>query len=330
MQAVVCDTISDDLSGVSVRPAPVPEPGAGEVLIRVGAASINFPDILMCQGKYQHKPPLPFVPGMNFAGDIVATNAAAGVLDVGAAVVGSVRSGAFAGYVTTRAETLQIIPPDMSYATAAAFPSAYLTAYVSLVRRAALQAGETVLVHGAAGGVGLATVDLARHLGATVIATASSETKLQFLKAYGADHVLDVRNGFREQVKALTDGRGADVIFDPVGGDVFDESTRCIAFDGRLLVIGFTSGRIAQVATNIPLIKGFSVVAVRAREYGRRFPQRGQENVAAIWDLARDGLVHPHVHAQLPLAAFRDGFAMLTSRQVIGKVVLTTGGEPVA
>ena len=284
MQAVVCDAISQDLSGATVREMPVPQPAAGEALIRIHAASINFPDILVCQGKYQHKPPLPFVPGMNFAGEVVRSGEEAGAPQAGTPVVGSVRSGAFAQYVAAGTETLQIIPSQMSYAMAAAFPSAYLTAYVSLVRRGGLKAGETVLVHGAAGGVGLATVDLARHLGATVIATASSEAKLQFLKAYGADHVLDVRQGFRDRVKALTDGRGADVIFDPVGGDVFDESTRCIAFDGRLLVIGFTSGRIATVATNIPLIKGFSVVGVRAGEYGRRFPERGKENVAAIWD----------------------------------------------
>ena len=168
----------------------------------------------------------------------------------------------------------------------------------------------------------LATVDLGRILGARVIATASSAAKLEFLKGYGAEHVLNVNDGFRERVKALTDGRGADVIFDPVGGDVFDESTRCIAFDGRLLVIGFTSGRIASVATNIPLIKGFSVVGVRAGEYGRRFPERGRENVDAIWRLAEEGRARPHVHAALPLERVLDGFAMLSRREVIGKVVL--------
>lgn len=328
MQAVVCKAVSDDLTGVAVGSVPVPVPAKDEVLVRVRAASINFPDILMCQGKYQHKPPLPFIPGMNFAGDVEVAGGDASDLEVGTAVAGSVRSGAFAQYVVARRDGLQVKPAQMTYGAAAAFPSAYLTAYVSLVRRADLQAGETVLVHGAAGGVGLATVDLARHMGATVIATASSEAKLQFLKDYGADHVLNVNDGFRDDVKALTDGRGADVIFDPVGGDVFDESTRCIAFDGRLLVIGFTSGRIAQVATNIPLIKGFSVVGVRAGEYGRRYPERGRENVAAIWDLARADQLRPHVHAELPLEHFLDGFGMLTAREVIGKVVLTNEDQP--
>ena len=147
--------------------------------------------------------------------------------------------------------------------------------------------------------------------------------KLEFLRSYGADLVLPVDQGFREQVKDFTDGRGADVIFDPVGGNVFDESTRCIAFDGRLLVVGFTSGRIATISTNIPLIKGFSVVGLRAGEYGRKFPERGKENLDAIWKLAAEGKSRPHVHAELPLEQFRAGFDMLSNREVIGKVVLT-------
>ena len=249
------------------------------------------------------------------------------VFATGDAVAGSVRCGAFAEFVVSSPAQLHRMPPSLGYAAASAYPSAYLTAYVSLVRRAALQPGETLLVHGAAGGVGLATVDLGRILGARVIATASSAEKLAFLEDYGADHVINVNGGFREEVKALTDGRGADVIFDPVGGDVFDESTRCIAFDGRLLVIGFTSGRIANVATNIPLIKGFSVVGVRAGEYGRRYPERGRENVAAIWRLAEEERARPHVHAELPLAQVLDGFNMLSRRQAIGKVVLDCNGN---
>ena len=294
----------------------------GEILVQVRNASINFPDVLMCQGRYQHKPELPFIVGMNFAGDIVEVGDSALGFSVGDRVAGSVRSGAFAQYLSAPASVLQRIPEAMTYAAASAYPSAYLTAYVSLVRRARLQPGETVLVHGAAGGVGLATVDLARHLGATVIASASTEAKRAFLQSYGADHVISPSPGFRDDVKRLTGDRGADVIFDPVGGDIFDESTRCIAFDGRLLVVGFTSGRIADVPTNIPLIKGFSVVGVRAGEYGRRFPDRGRENIAAIWQLAEAGLVRPHIHAELPLEDFKEGFAMLTGREVIGKVTL--------
>ncbi len=325
MSAVVCERTDRDLAGVGVEAVARPQPDAGKVLVQVAAASINFPDILMCQGLYQHRPDPPFVPGMNLAGVIVACGENVAAWRVGQRVAGSVRTGAFARFAVMAAETAHAIPDTFTMAEAAAYPSAYLTAYVALVRRAAVQPGETVLVHGAAGGVGLATVALAKTLGATVIATASSPAKRAFLKDYGADQVLSPDAGFRDEVKALTNGRGADVIFDPVGGDVFDESTRCIAFDGRLLVVGFTSGRIAEVATNIPLIKGFSVVGVRAGEYGRRFPDRGRENVAAIWEMAREGLVRPHVHAQLPLAEWRRGFAMLTDREAIGKVVLLPG-----
>ena len=323
MRAVVCGAITDDLSAVSVRDFPKPTHGPGQALIAVRAASINFPDILMCQGKYQHKPNLPFVPGMNFTGEVTALGSQVTHLSVGDAVAGSVRPGAFAEYVAADAANLSPIPKGMSYAAASSYPSAYLTAYVSLVRRANLQPRETLLVHGAAGGVGLATVDLAKSMGARVIATASTPAKRQFLADYGADLVLDVASGFRQAVKDFTGGRGADVIFDPVGGDIFDESTRCIAFDGRLLVIGFTSGRIADVPTNIPLIKGFSVVGVRAGEYGRKFPERGRENLAAIWSLAASGQARPHIHAELPLEQFMAGFDMLTNREVIGKVVLT-------
>lgn len=323
MKALVCDAISEDFSDVSVKQIERPEPKSGEVLVRVRAASINFPDILMCQGKYQHKPELPFIVGMNFSGDVVELGPDVPEHLQSKAVAGSLRPGAFAGYVTAKANSLHRVPDGMGYAPAAAYPSVYLTAYVSLVRRANLQPGETVLVHGAAGGVGLATVDLAKILGAKVIATASTKSKMDFLRSYGADLVLGVDEGFREEVKDFTDGRGADVIFDPVGGDVFDESTRCIAFDGRLLVVGFTSGRIAKISTNIPLIKGFSVVGVRAGEYGRRNPEHSQENMDAIWQLAADGRTRPHVHAELPLEEFRTGYEMLTNREAIGKVVLT-------
>ena len=179
-----------------------------------------------------------------------------------------------------------------------------------------------MLVHGASGGVGMATIDVGKRLGATVIATTGSDKKVGALKAQGADHVIVLGNGFRDEVKRLTDGRGADVIFDPIGGDVFDESTRCINFDGRLLVIGFMSGRIAELKTNIPLIKGFSVVGVRAGEYGRRFPEKGRENLHTIWQWADEGSVRPHIHARVPLSEVRSALDMLINRQVIGKLVI--------
>ena len=255
MRAVVCRRLAEDFGQVAVDDAwPDPVAGRGQVLVRVAAASVNYPDLLMCQGRYQYRPDPPFVPGMNLAGTVAALGADVTGFAVGDRVAGSVRTGAFAELAAVDAGQLRAVPAALSLAVAAAYPSAYLTAYVALVRRANLQAGETLLVHGAAGGVGLATVDLGRILGARVIATSASADKRAALAAYGADHVLDVSGDFAAEVKALTEGRGADVVFDPVGGDVFDQSARCTAFDGRLLIIGFTGGRFATLATNYALI----------------------------------------------------------------------------
>ena len=322
MRAFVCDQITDDLSGVSVQDVPLPEPGPGEVRIKVRAVSINFPDILICQGKYQLKLDPPFTPGMDLAGEVDALGEGVDKFANGDAVAGGARFGGFAEYAIVNANGLQAKPEAMSFAEAAAYPAAYLTAYVALVRRANLKEGETLLVHGASGGVGLAAVDVGKILGATVIATSGSDEKLEKVVDYGADYALNVSQGFKDRVKALTGGRGTDVVFDPVGGDVFDESTRCTAFDGRLLVIGFTSGRIADVPTNIPLIKGFSVVGVRAGEYGRQFPEKGAENQAAIWAWAHQGRTRPLVHAELSLDQTLTGFRMLLNREVVGKVII--------
>jgi len=322
MRAFVCDRLSDDLSGTGVREVALPEPGPGQVRLRVEAASVNFPDILLCQGKYQLKLEPPFTPGMDMAGTVDAFGDGVEGFAIGDAVVGGARFGGFAEYALASAAGLQAKPDTMSFAQAAAYPAAYLTAYVALVRRANLQAGETLLVHGASGGVGMAAVDVGKLLGAQVIATSASDEKLDKVVEYGADYGLNVTQGFKERVKALTGGRGADVVFDPVGGDVFDESVRCIAFDGRLCVIGFTSGRIADLPTNMALIKGFSLVGVRAGEYGRKFPARGAENIKAIWDWARAGKTRPHVHGEYTLDQTREGLAQLEQRKVVGKVII--------
>ncbi len=321
MRALVCHRLSDDFRGVSVAEIDAPQPGAGEMAVRVRAASVNFPDLLMCQGLYQFKPEPPFTPGMDIAGDVVALGAGVSGFAIGDEVTAGARLGGFAEIALVSAAAAKPKPAAFDWAKASAYQAAYLTAYVALHRRAHVQRSETVLVHGAAGGVGLACVDLARRAGATVIATASTPEKRKFLAGYGADHVLDA-TGFRDHVKAMTGGRGADVIYDPVGGDVFDESVRCIAFDGRLLVIGFTSGRIPTISANMPLIKGFSVVGVRAGEYGRQFPERGRENLDAIWALADAGEIRPHICAELPLSRALEGFAMLRERRAFGKVVL--------
>lgn len=321
MKALVCRELAPDYAGVVLEEQALPEPGPGDIRIRIKAASLNFPDLLMTEGKYQLKPELPFVLGMEFAGIVDAVGAGVSGLAPGDAVAGGNRIGAFSEYAVVPAAALRRKPEAISFAAAASYGAAYLTAYVALVRRGNLQPGETLLVHGASGGVGLAAVDVGRLLGATVIATSASEAKRRILTEYGADQVLP-DTGFRERVKELTGGRGADVIYDPVGGDVFDESVRCIAFDGRLLIIGFTSGRIPSVNVNMPLIKGFSVVGVRAGEYGRQFPDRGRENMAAIWKWAEEGKVRPRVHAEVPLADWRRAFEMMRGREVVGKVAI--------
>jgi len=323
MRALLVGELADDHRGCALTDLPVPQPGPGEVRVRVRAAAVNFPDLLMTRGAYQLKPELPFTPGLEMAGEVDALGEGVTGWKVGDAVLGGNRFGAMAEYAIVPAAALRAKPARLSWEEAAAYGVAYLTAWVALTRCGRVEPGEWVLVHGAAGGVGLATVDLANALGAKVIAAASSaEKRAALTRLYAPDSVIGAEPGFREEVKALTGGRGADVIFDPVGGDIFDESTRCIAFGGRLLVIGFASGRIPEVSVNMPLIKGFSVVGVRAGEYGRRFPARGAENIAAIDALATEGKIRPHVHAMLDLADWREGFAMLERREVVGKVVL--------
>jgi NADPH2:quinone reductase len=323
MRALVVERLAPDYAGCSLKDIPAPTPGPGEARIRVRAAAVNFPDLLMTRGEYQFKPPLPFISGMELCGEVEALGPNVTRWKLGDEVVGGAKTGGFAEYAVAAAGALRPKPRALTVSQAASYNAAYLTAYVGLVRRARVQAGEWVLVHGAAGGVGLACVDLAKRLGCRVIAASASDEKLAVIAAeYAPDACVNVTGGFREQVKAITGGQGADVIYDPVGGDVFDESTRCIAFDGRLLVVGFTSGRIPTVSVNMPLIKGFSVIGVRAGEYGRRFPDRGAENLKAIWDLADQGLIHPRVHADLPLERWREAYNLLADRRVIGKAVI--------
>jgi NADPH2:quinone reductase len=321
MKALICTAYGSHLSTLSLEDTTLAPPGDGEVRVRIRAASVNFPDLLMTEGKYQFKPEPPYVVGGEMAGDVVAVGPAVTRFKPGDRVVGGGLTGAFAEESNRAEAALRPIPYGADYATASAFTAAYLTAYVALVRRAEMRANAWLLVHGAAGGVGLAAVDLGKHLGAHVIACASTEEKRAFLKTYGADHVLP-SSGFREHVKELTGGAGADVVYDPVGGDVFDESVRCIAFDGKLLVVGFTSGRIPSITVNMPLIKGFAVVGVRAGEYGRHFPEKGRENIAAIDALLMEKKIRPHVCERVPLGRAIDAMRLMENRKVIGKVVI--------
>lgn len=320
MKALVISSLAPDFAGCALADVPDPVRAPGQILIRVRAASLNFPDLLMTEGKYQLKPDLPFVPGMEVAGEVVATEADSGFA-VGDAVVAATRLGGFAEFVAVDARSVRAKPANLDFAHAASIGAAYNTAYVSLVRLANVQPGEWVVVHGATGGVGLAAVDLAKALGCRVIAASRSAEKLAVVARDYAPDATVTTPGFREAVKEITGG-GADLIYDPVGGDVFDESTRCIAFGGRLLVVGFTSGRIATVSTNMPLIKGFSVNGVRAGEYGRRFPDKGRENLDAIWRLAAEGRIRPRVHAEYPLADWRAAFEAMRDSRMVGKLVL--------
>lgn len=320
MRALVVSTLSPDLSGTALADVPDPMRKPGQLLVRIRAASLNFPDLLMTKGEYQLKPPLPFSPGMEMAGEVVEADADSGFVP-GMRVVAGTRLGAFAEFVAVDAASARAIPDHLDFAEAASVGAAYLTAYVALVRLGGIQPGEWLLVHGATGGVGLAAVDLGKALGARVIATSRSPEKLAILAdAYPVDATLPAP-GFRDAVKDLTGG-GADLIFDPVGGDIFDESVRCIAFGGRLLVVGFTSGRIATVSTNMPLIKGFSVVGVRAGEYGRQFPARGVENLDAIWTMVAQGRLRPRVHKTYQLADWRSAFAAMAASDCVGKLVI--------
>ena len=321
-RALVCSHLSGDLSGVGLQTLPMRAPAPDQVRVRIRAAALNFPDLLMTEGKYQLKPPLPFVMGLEAAGEVAEVGSDVTGWSVGDRVLVHRKTGAFAEQALVQPNQLRKIPGNLDFARAAAFPASAITAYVSLVCRANLQPGETLLVHGASGGVGMGAVRLGRHLGATVIATGTSAAKLDVVRAHGAHHVLNLADGFREQVKDLTGGRGANVIFDPVGGDVFDESLRCIAWDGRLLVIGFAGGRIPVLPVNIALIKGFSVMGVRAGEYGRQDPAKGAANLKAIDRLADEGVFSPYVGARFPLSHAMDALACLAERRVAGKIVL--------
>ena len=323
MKALICRELSADLSKLHFENVELPSPQPGMVKVRMRAAAACFQDYLMAQGLYQLKPPLPFTPGVEGAGEVIAVGEGVNSVKVGDAVIAGMGFGAYAEEAIVAARNVRIKPDCLSFNEGAAYMSAYITAYVALYRRAQLQPGETLLVHGAAGGIGLAACDLGKMFGATVIATASSEEKRKVLKARGVDHVLDVSKGFRDKVKNLTNGHGADVIYDPVGGDVFNESCRCIAFDGRLLVMGFTSGEHVKIATNYALIKGFSVMGVRAGEYGRRFPGRGLENIAWVDRMASTGKIKPYIGATFPLDQVHEAINMVCQRKAIGKVIVT-------
>ena len=325
MQALRVQSLSDDLSGVELGDFPEPERAEGEILVQVHAASLNFPDLLMTRGQYQFKPEPPFTSGLELAGEVVEVPFGSG-FKPGDKVIGGNKTGAFAEFASLPERGLSPLPSGLSYAQGAAMGAAYQTAYTGLIELCGLKQAQWVMVTGASGGVGLAAVDLAKAMGARVIAATGVEAKRKRIdELYEPDAVIVSEGRFREHVSDITDGALCDIVFDPVGGDVFDECTRCVSFAGKLVVVGFTSGRIAEIATNIPLIKGFSVVGLRAGEYSRRFPERGAAINRAIAELAEAGKITPAIDRTLPLSRWREGFQAMADRELVGKVVFEPG-----
>ncbi|NIA68151.1 NADPH:quinone oxidoreductase family protein [Pelagibius litoralis] len=325
MRAVVCR----DWGGpedLKLEDLPSPLPGDGEVLLDVAAAGVNFADTLMIAGKYQERPAFPFSPGLEVAGRIKALGPGVTGLSPGQRVLALTDRGGYAEAALARAGDVFPIPDGLGWAEAAGFPITYGTAHGALRWHARLQAGETLLVHGAAGGVGLAAVEIGKAIGARVIATAGGPDKLAVAKAHGADDLIDYRSeDIRERVKALTDGQGADVVFDPVGGDVFDASLRCIAWSGRLLIIGFAAGRVPQIPANILLVKNIAAMGIYWGSYRQKAPALLAEEFRELFAWFEEGRLKPHVSHKHDLAEAAEAMALLLNRRSTGKVVLTTG-----
>jgi NADPH2:quinone reductase len=322
MRAVVCDRLGDP-SVLRIEQRPLPEAGPRDVVVKVAAAAVNFPDVLTVSGDYQHKPELPFVPGMEGAGTVHAVGAERADWKVGDRVIFGIRPGAFAEYALVPPKGhLLALPEGWSFAEGAGFRVAATTAYHSLVHRAALRGGEVALIHGASGGVGLAAVQLARHLGAHVIATGGDDGRLAVVKRLGAHEVVNYRTAdFVAAVKASTGGRGCDVVYDPVGGEVLEKSVRAAAYGARLLVVGFTSGGPSKLMSNHVLIKGLTVMGVRAGETLLRLPHLGY-SYAELPRLAALGVMRPHISHRFPMERAADAFRALLERQVVGKAVI--------
>ena len=318
MKAVLCEQL-DGPESLVYRDIPDPEgPNADQIRVSVQARSISFTDILMSKGEYQVKPPLPFIVGGEGVGEVIEVGADVNSHKVGDKVM--VGSGCVEQVVIDAVRATPI-PAHVDYAAAASYRSNYSTALYAL-QRGRLQEGENLLVHGAAGGVGLAAVDVGKLLGARVIGTASTDEKLKIVSEMGADHVINYTNGFRERVKELTEGKGADVIYDPVGGDVFDESMRCIAPFGRILIVGFTSGRAALAKTNHLLIKDAELVGFTIGGLMRHAPEWSARNQEQLLTWLGDGSIHPYVSHRFPMSQVSDGLRVITERKVIGKVLI--------
>jgi NADPH:quinone reductase len=325
VKAIVCRAYGPPESLV-VEDVPSPAVRPGTVRVIVHAASVNFPDLLIIQNKYQYKPPLPFTPGTEAAGIVGDVGAGVTNVSVGDRVMAYTRCGAFAGEAVVEAGHVAQIPNGMDEVVAAGFLVTYGTAHHALADRGHVRAGETVLVLGAAGGVGLAGVEVGKALGARVIACASTDEKLAVCRAHGADASINyATEDLRGRITDLTEGRGVDVVYDPVGGTYTERALRSTAWRGRLLVIGFAAGAIPTIALNLALLKGCAIVGVSWGELMRREPATAARGVVALGEWYRAGLLKPHVSATLPLERAADALKLMESRSVIGKVVLTMG-----
>jgi NADPH2:quinone reductase len=323
MRAVMCTELGP-ANRLELLEVPSPVPGPDEVVIDVRAAALNFPDTLIIQGQYQFQPGLPFVPGGEAAGVVSAVGERVSGVEIGTRVVSMAVSGAFAEQWSVPAATLMSVPDELSDIEAAAFGLTYGTSYYALKQRADLREGETLLVLGAAGGVGSAAVEIGKAMGARVIAAASTDEKLGFATAMGADATINyVTDDLRDGIKALTDGGGVDVVYDPVGGDLSEAALRSMAWDGRFLVIGFASGTIPSIPLNLALLKGVSIVGVFWGSWFGKDPAASTENFRELFAMVAAGRLRPRVTDVYPLEEYEAAFDALTGRRARGKVVLT-------
>lgn len=331
MRAVLCRSFGSYRDLAVEDAAPLPAPAPGQVKIAVAAAGLNYADLLMVAGSYQEKPPLPFSPGLELAGRVVACGPGVTRVAPGDRVLATVDYGAFAEEALARESDVHRLPASMDDATAAGFAIAYGTALGALSWRAGLKPGETVLIHGAGGGVGLAAVEVAKAMGATVIASAGDADKLQLARVHGADHLIDYRaEPLRERVKEICAARGAgsgvDVVYDPVGGEVFEQSLRCTGWSGRLVVVGFASGGVPQIPANILLVKNLTVLGLYWGSYRRHRPDLVADGFRELFAWHEQGRLKPLISRSFDLAEVAAALDLLKTRRATGKMVLTTGG----
>ena len=322
MKAMVCEAFGGpEVLAWRDLPDP-PPPGVGEIQVRLTARGVQYVDVLMLAGKYQFRPEPPFIPGSEAAGEVVAVGDGVSGFSIGDRVMSRHSPGSFCTLANTKAAHCDQVPAALTLEEAAVFKGAYHTAYHALLQKGRMKAGDWVLIHGAAGGIGIAAIQIAKLFGARVIATASTEEKRAVCLAEGADHAIDYRGGFREKVKELTGGKGADIVYDPIGAEVFDESMRCLNWGARILILGFLGGAPALAKTNHLLIKGAEAVGVRIGGVTEFQPELAAANIRELLRLAGEGKLKPRISHRFPLEQAAEAIQAIIDRKVIGKAVL--------